>query len=49
MLSFYRQFWQMLNWMPPAFQTFIAAMFAYTVCAAFLKIFMGIVHFVRGR
>lgn len=49
MLDFYRQFWMMLQWMPHAFMTFIAAMFSYTVAAAFLKIFMGIVHFVRGR
>lgn len=49
MFGFYKQFFMMLMWMPPAFVTFIAAMFSYTVAACFLKIFMGIVHFVRGR
>lgn len=49
LLKFYRDFWYMLGWLPPAFQTFIACMFSISVCGAFLKIFMNLVHFVRGR
>lgn len=49
LLEFYKNFWFMLQWLPPAFMTFIAAMFSICVCGTFLKIFMSIVHFVKGR
>ena len=48
-LDFYMKFWYMLQWLPAPFMNFVAAMFSFTICATFLKIFMNIVHFVRGR